>query len=153
MEALILLAWLALCTWHDLAGLRISNWLTLGGCAVALACLLGNGQTWLGASPAAALGGLALALLLGLPGYALRRFGAGDVKLLSFIALAATPGILLRCVAAAGIVLALWALASRPLWPRLPGAMRTRLHYLAPENLHGYPFSPFLFIGYLISCF
>ena len=81
MQLSLLLIWLALCAAQDARQRHIANGLTLGAAVLALAYLLWTGTTWLGAE--AVQGGWAflLALAFTLPGYALRRLGAGDVKL------------------------------------------------------------------------
>ncbi|MFH7611432.1 prepilin peptidase, partial [Pseudomonas syringae pv. tagetis] len=66
---------------------QISNWLTLGAATLAAVYLTCTGTTWLGAAPSEAALALALALGLKLPGYALGKLGAGDVKLMAALAL------------------------------------------------------------------
>jgi prepilin peptidase CpaA len=83
MQSFILLIWLTLCAAQDARQRHIANGLTLGVGALAVVYLLWNGTTWLGAT--AEQGGWAalLALAFTLPGYGLRRLGAGDVKLMT----------------------------------------------------------------------
>ncbi|MBV6754745.1 prepilin peptidase [Pseudomonas chlororaphis] len=149
MHSLVLLAWFALCATQDLRHRQIANSLTLGGGALALAYLLWNGNTWLGAP--ATQGGVALliALLLTLPGYATGRLGAGDVKLLSALALASEPSTLLGTFVGAGAATLLWLWLGPRLWPLLGQGQRTSLRHLDPEIREKRPFAPFLLIGLL----
>ena len=82
-QGLVIVFWLALCALQDMRQRQIANVLTLGAGLLALAYLLWVGVTWIGAPASDGGWAFALALLLGLPGYALGRFGAGDVKLLA----------------------------------------------------------------------
>jgi prepilin peptidase CpaA len=151
MHSLILLALLALCAAQDLRHKRIANALTLGGGACALLYLLLSGQSWLGAPPGAALTAVIFALLLSLPGYFLDKLGAGDVKLLTLIALASDERYLQLSVIGAGLAYLCWALLAPSLWPRLSPAWRQHLRHLAPERVKRYPFAPFLFVGALAA--
>ena len=83
-----LVIWFIACTAQDLYQRQISNFLTLGAVSLALVYLACTGHTWLGASAAEGGWALLIVLILTLPGYALNKFGAGDVKLLSALALA-----------------------------------------------------------------
>lgn len=147
MYSLALLAWLGLCAVQDARNARISNRLTLGGLAVVALYLLLAGHTLLGAAPSDAALATGLALLFGLPGYALGRFGAGDVKLLLFIALASTPTHLLLGLIGAGIGLALWAALVPFVWPTLAQPVQNAVPRLAPNPCKTYPFAPFLLIA------
>lgn len=151
MHSLILLALLAACAVQDIRQKRIANALTLGGGAGALLYLLLSGQSWLGAQPSAALTAVIFALLLSLPGYFFDRLGAGDVKLLTLIALASDERYLLLSVIGAGIAYLCWALLTPSLWPRLSPVWRQHLRHLAPERIKRYPFAPFLFVGALAA--
>lgn len=153
MHTLVLFVWLALCAWQDAAHRRISNWLTLGGCALALVWLSIAGTTWLGARPVEAAFAAFLALLLTLPGYWLKRLGAGDVKLLLFIALTSTPRTLLFCIVGAGAAYLVWAMTTRRLWHRIPSKIQRYIPMLAPEHRHEFPFAPFLLVGFLTDQF
>jgi prepilin peptidase CpaA len=91
----------------DLWSRRVPNPLTLGVAAMGLT-LAALGRS--GVSPMAALGGLALGLLLMLPGHVIGATGAGDVKLLAaFGTLLGPRGIVVAFVyaALAGGILAL----------------------------------------------
>jgi prepilin peptidase CpaA len=106
----------------DVRTKRIPNRLVLAGLAAALVIRAGSG--WL--PLAHGLGGAALALAIGFPLFALRAFGAGDVKFLSMCgAFVGLPliGKSALFAGAAGGVLALVVIAQR----RLPlvAALRT----------------------------
>ena len=83
MQSIVLLLWLALCSEQDVRQRQISNLLTLGVAACALAWLFATGHSWIGAEASDAGWALAIVMLLTLPGYMLGRFGAGDVKLMA----------------------------------------------------------------------
>ncbi len=70
----------------DIAQRRIPNFLVGGAAFVCLFALAWIGQAPLGGEPWSVAGGLALALLLTLPGYLIRQLGAGDVKMLLAVA-------------------------------------------------------------------
>lgn len=84
---------------YDLWRRRIPNLALVLVLVPAVLALAVNGRGLLGASPASSAAGFALALLLFLPGYALGRMGAGDVKF------AACLGLLLGGVSAASMLL------------------------------------------------
>lgn len=147
MYSLVLLAWLGLCALQDARNARLSNRLTLGGLAAVTLYLLLTGHTLLGATPTDAAIAAALALLFGLPGYALGRFGAGDVKLLLFVAVASSPTLLLLGLIGAGVGLALWAILIPYVWPKLGRPLQTAVPRLAPNPRRTYPFAPFLLIA------
>ncbi len=151
MSALPLLFWIAHCALQDLRQRRISNWLSLGGVALALLYLLLRGETLLHASPADGLLAAGLALLLTVPGWWIGKLGAGDVKLLLGIALCSHSLFVLYCLAGAGLAYLAWAGLSRPLWPVLSAGLHSALAQLAPERARRYPFAPFLFVGSLAS--
>ena len=66
----------------DLKTRRIPNWLTFGVAAIGITMAATHLD---GVSPLGALGGLAVGLLLMLPGHVIGRTGAGDVKLLAAV--------------------------------------------------------------------
>ena len=151
MHSLVLMIWLALCAAQDVQQRHISNRLTLGAGAVALAYLLWSGTTWLGAP--AEQGGWAflLAVAFTLPGYALGRMGAGDVKLMAAIGLATEPVHLLGSFIGAGVLSALWLLLAPTVWPLMAQGLRRRVVFLAPELSKNPPFAPFVFLGLLLT--
>jgi len=139
ISSIALLAWLALCSGQDVRERQISNVLTLGVAACALAWLAFTGRTWVGAQATDAGWALAIVLLLTLPGYVLGRFGAGDVKLLAALALATSQDYLLGTFIGAGAALLVWALVRRLLGR---GAGR------AGEKQ---PFAPCVLAGFLLT--
>ncbi|MBC3956984.1 MULTISPECIES: prepilin peptidase [Pseudomonas] len=147
MDLFFLLIWFAVCAEQDARQKEISNWLTLGIAALALAFLAYTGHTWLGAHPDDAGQAAVIALALTLPGHALRRLGAADVKLLLALALASDTLHLLGTFIGAAIALAAWALAGKYLWPLLNQRLTRRYLLMSPGMTNKYPFSPFLFIG------
>jgi len=151
MNLLILLLWFTLCADQDARRRRVSNVLTLGGALLALTWLLMNGNSWLGAPRADVGWAVLLALVLTLPGYALGKLGAGDVKLLVTLALASDHLYLLGTFIGAGFTSLIWLLMRQKIWPHI--GQRVRAHYpqLAPETSNKQPFVPFLFMGFLIT--
>lgn len=122
----VLLSLLAVAAVIDYRTYRIPNWLTVGGIVFALAC-----GTAL-ATPAysgllTGLGGLAVAMLILLPMYAIRVLGAGDVKLMGMVgAFLGTPDTLraLLFVGVAGGVAAVGFAVRRRALRRMVGNLR-----------------------------
>ena len=148
-----LFLWFFLCALQDFKQRKIANTLTLGGTALALVYGLCSGHTWLGAQLAEGLGALTLALLLTLPGYAMGRLGAGDVKLLAALALASDRHYLLGTLVGAGLSMASWLLIA----PLLRGMLPQRLAAGPPapqrKPAKKLPFAPFLFIGFVAAVY
>ncbi|MFK3796685.1 prepilin peptidase [Pseudomonas sp. NPDC088444] len=151
MNLLILLLWFAACADQDARHRRVSNVLTLGGAALALVYLLMNGSTWLGASMTEARWAVLWALLLTLPGYALKKLGAGDAKLLVTVALTSDQLHVLGTFVGAGFTSLMWLLLRQKIWPHLAQGVRNRYPQLAPEPSNKQPFVPFLFTGFLMT--
>ncbi|UVM49802.1 prepilin peptidase [Pseudomonas sp. B21-015] len=151
MQNVVLLIWLALCAAQDVRERHIANGLTLGAGGLALAYLLWTGTTWLGAD--AVQGGWAflLALAFTLPGYALRRLGAGDVKLMATLGLATDGMHLLGGFIGAGLASAFWLLLAPRLWLYMSQRLRDRLRYLGPGPSKKQPFAPFVLVGMLLT--
>lgn len=148
---IVLFMWLAACAIQDLYQRQIANTLTLGGTGLALLYLLWNGHTWLGAP--ASEGGLALliVLLLTLPGYALNKFGAGDVKLLIALALATDRLTVLGTFIGAGVCLLTWTLFASKIFPLIYQRVtpsETPPLDAAPKKA---PFAPFLLAGFSLT--
>lgn len=146
-----LLVWALCCAAQDARQRRISNRLTLGLGAVALAFLILTGYSFTGAAPGAAILGLLLALLLSLPGYIGGRMGAGDVKLLAALALASSAHHVLGTVAVAAISMLAWALGGPFIWQRLPLSIQHQLAMMNPANRDRLPYAPHFFCGLLAS--
>ncbi len=118
--------WAALIAGFDLATRRVPN-LALALVAVpALLALALTGEGLLGVDWRASLLGLALALALTLPGYALGKLGAGDCKFASLLGLLlgaqATVVFLLAAALALSLMAALTWLVRRDLKARIPTA-------------------------------
>ncbi|AGA34148.1 prepilin peptidase; typeII/IV secretion [Thioalkalivibrio nitratireducens DSM 14787] len=157
MIAVAAVAWAALCGWLDLHTRRLPNALTLGAAGVGALVLLLRGETLLHqASPGSALLAFGLALVLTLPGYALGRLGAGDVKLLAAMALLGGLTALLWAFVvgafAAVIVFAGWSLFWRIQF--MPSVYRwvSRAGGPVPDpRTVRIPFAPGLALGFALS--
>nr|WP_262416906.1 prepilin peptidase [Pseudomonas sp. P867] len=132
--------WLGLCALQDMRERQIANTLTLGVGLLALIYLLWTGSTWLGAPRSDGGLALVLALALTLPGYALGRFGAGDVKLLAALGLASNTEYLLGSLIGAGIAMVAWALMHQ-------GLSSSHVERDAQVSTKQ-PFAPFVLTGY-----
>lgn len=146
-----LLVWGLLCAVQDARQRCISNWLTLGLCILAAGYLLLAGHSFTGSSPRATMLGLALALLLSLPGYIAGKMGAGDVKLLAALALASSPAHVLGSVAIAATAMLAWALCGPALWRTLSPSTHQRLPLMNPSQRNRLPYAPFFLCGLLAS--
>lgn len=151
MQSIVLLIWLTLCAAQDARERHIANGLTLGAGALALAWLLWSGTTWLGAD--AGQGGWAALLALGftLPGYALRRLGAGDVKLMCALGLATDCRHVLGVFIGAGLASLCWLLLAPRVWLHFSQGLRNELRYFEPGLSKKQPFAPFLLAGFLMT--
>ncbi|MGO2285155.1 prepilin peptidase [Pseudomonas lundensis] len=150
-QLLILFLWLAACALQDLYQRQIANTLTLGGMALAVLYLLGSGHTWLGAPPSEALVALLIALVLTLPGYALNKFGAGDVKLLVTLALATDRLTVLGTFIGAGLCAALWLLIASKILPLVYQRVTTPAPGDPGPLSKKVPFAPFLLAGFALA--
>lgn len=140
IQNVVMLLWLGLCAVQDMRQRQIANTLTLGVGLLALIYLLWTGSTWLGAPRSDGGLALVLALALTLPGYALGRFGAGDVKLLAALGLASNTEYLLGSLIGAGIAMVAWALMDQGLSSR---------HVERDAQVSTkQPFAPFVLTGY-----
>lgn len=151
MQSIVVLIWLTLCAAQDARQRHIANGLTLGGGALALVWLLWSGSTWLGATAAQGGWGALLALAFTLPGYALGRLGAGDVKLLTALGLATDGRYVLGVFIGAGLASVLWLLLAPRVWLHTGQWLRERLLYLQPGLSNKQPFAPFLLVGFLLT--
>lgn len=150
MQSFFLLAWLTLCAAQDLRERHIANHLTLGVGVLALAYMAWTGTTWLGAD--AVQGGWAfwLALAFTLPGYALRRLGAGDVKLMAALGLATDGMHVVGTFIGAGLASVFWLLVVPRLWLHMSQGLRDCLRYIGPGTSKKQPFAPFVLTGFLL---
>lgn len=151
MHSIVVLMWLALCTEQDVRERQISNTLTLGVAACALAWLFATGHSWIGADASDAGWALAIVMLLTLPGYMLGRFGAGDVKLMGALALATSHYYVLGTFIGAGVAVLLWLLTRRRLWSLLNPKVKKRLQTLAEQVGDKQPFAPYVLVGFLLA--
>jgi prepilin peptidase CpaA len=151
IQSLLLFVWLALCAVQDVRQRQIANRLTLGGLLLAWLYVLWSGTTWLGASAAEGGGAFGLALLLTLPGYALGRLGAADVKLLAALGLATNSHYLLGTFVGAGVASVAWLLLAPRVWPLMNHGVRNALQSLQPQASNKQPFAPFLFVGFALA--
>ena len=151
MQSFVLLIWLALCAAQDARQRHIANGLTLGAGAMALAWLLWSGTTWLGAD--AQQGGWAclMALAFTLPGYALGRLGAADVKLMAALGLATNGTYLLGSFIGAGLAMIFWVLLAPRVWLYMSQGLRNQLLYMSPEMSSKLPFAPFVLAGFVLT--
>ncbi|MCK3826486.1 prepilin peptidase [Pseudomonas sp. W2Aug9] len=140
IQNVVILLWLGLCALQDMRERQIANTLTLGVGLLALIYLLWTGSTWLGAPRSDGGLALVLALALTLPGYALGRFGAGDVKLLAALGLASNTEYLLGSLIGAGIAIVAWALMHQ-------GLSSSHVERDAQVSTKQ-PFAPFVLTGY-----
>jgi prepilin peptidase CpaA len=151
MQNFVLLIWLTLCAAQDVRERHIANGLTLGAGGLALTYLLWTGTTWLGAEAVQGGWALLLALAFTLPGYALKRLGAGDVKLMATLGLATDGMHLLGGFIGAGLASAFWLLLAPRLWLYMGQGLRERLRYLGPGTSRKQPFAPFVLVGMLLT--
>lgn len=148
MNLLLLLLWFAVCADQDARGKKVSNALTFGGAAFFLVYLLINGNSWLGAPAPDAWWALVLALVMTLPGYALNRLGAGDVKLLIALALGSDHWHLLGTFIGAGVATVIWLILRQKRWWHVSQRVSNRYPHLSPQASNKQPFVPFLLIGF-----
>lgn len=151
MKLLFLLLWFAVCADQDARGRKVSNVLTFGGALFFLMYLLINGNSWLGAPASDAWWALLLALVMTVPGYALNRLGAGDVKLLVALALGTDYWHLLGTFIGAGVAAAAWLILRQKRWCHVSQRVRNRYPNLAPQASNKQPFVPFLLIGFMAT--
>jgi len=122
----LLSIWALVIAGTDFRQLRVPNSLLLLVFVPALLMQFLNGTGLLGLSPVDALIGMGIGLALGLPGYAIRQFGAGDVKYLVVLGLLCGPrgilAILLASALALGLMAVIVAVHAR-IRQRKPGRM------------------------------
>lgn len=142
IHSVVVLLWLGLCALQDMRQRQIANGLTLGAALLALIYLLWMGTTWLGAPAGEGGWAFAVALLLTLPGYALGRFGAGDVKLLAALALASNLDTLLWSLIGAAVFQGAWVLIHQRL--------SANQEVPSPGVSTKQPFAPFVLTGFVL---
>lgn len=140
IQNVVIVLWLGVCAVQDIRQRQIANGLTLGVGLLALIYLLWAGSTWLGAPRSDGGLALVLALVLTLPGYALGRFGAGDVKLLAALGLASNTEYLLGSLIGAAIAMLAWTLMHQ--W--LSSSPIERVGQASTKQ----PFAPFVLTGF-----
>ncbi|MGY2231388.1 prepilin peptidase [Pseudomonas tolaasii] len=145
----VVLVWLVACAVQDVRQRLLANRLTLGVALLALIYLLWTGTTWLGATAGEGLWAFCLSLLLTLPGYALGRLGAGDLKLLAAFALVSDSHHLLGAFIGAAAANVLWVLLAPKLWPLMSQRLKKAMGFLAPDPSRKLPFAPFLLVGFV----
>ncbi|WP_124422237.1 prepilin peptidase [Pseudomonas orientalis] len=153
IQGAMVLLWLGVCAVQDTRQRLLANRLTLGVALLAGIYLFWTGSTWLGASVGQGLWAFVLALLLTLPGYALGRLGAGDVKLLAALALASNAEYVLGAFIGAAMASVLWLLLAPKFWPLMSQRLADCLRHLAPEPSRKLPFAPFLLVGFTLVWF
>ena len=153
IQGAVVLLWLVACAVQDTRQRLLANRLTLGVALLGGLYLFWTGTTWLGASLGQGLWALMLALLLTLPGYALGRLGAGDVKLLVALALVSDAEYLLGAFIGAAVASVLWLLLAPKFWPLMSQRLGACLENLAPEPSKKLPFAPFLLVGFTLVWF
>ncbi|MFC4251050.1 prepilin peptidase [Sinimarinibacterium flocculans] len=121
----LLAAWAAVISVWDFRERRIPNWTLVAAALTGLGLLLVQGHGVTGAGWLASLAGAAIGMLVWLPGWLLRKLGAGDVKLAGCIGgllggLAAVEAMLIAAVAL-GVMSVIASLSFGPSY-RLPAA-------------------------------
>lgn len=140
IQNVVILLWLGVCAVQDIRQRQIANELTLGVGLLALIYLLWAGSTWVGAPRSEGGLALVLALVLTLPGYALGRFGAGDVKLLAALGLASNTEYLLGSLIGAGVAMLAWTLMHQ--------GLRSGHGERVAKASTKQPFAPFVLTGF-----
>jgi prepilin peptidase CpaA len=107
----LLSLWALVIAGTDFRQLRVPNSLLLLVLVPAALMQLIQGAGLLGVGNADALSGFGIGLLLGLPGYALRQFGAGDVKYMAVLGLLCGPRGILAITLVAAILLGLMSVS------------------------------------------
>ena len=94
---------------------------------------------------------LLIALVLTLPGYALKKLGAGDVKLLMALALATDRPTILGTVIGAGICSGIWWFCASKILPSINQQVKTLSLAKGATVSKKLPFAPFLFGGFTLT--
>jgi prepilin peptidase CpaA len=155
-STLSLCAWASCAAWFDWQQRRLPNTLTVGGLLAALGCLSWFGASWSGEAATSAWLGAGLGAVLTLPGYLLKKLGAGDVKLLMAMGLLSGWYTLLTTFVIGsliGLALGLWPSAIRRLQEALAaslGSSRWMPTLAAPRGRH-IPYGSALAIGFVCA--
>ena len=145
----------------DLRTRRVPNWLTLGVAATGLALAAAHVD---GVRMTAALEGLAIGLLLMLPGHVIGRSGAGDVKLLAAVGTLLGPRLtvlaFMYAAIAGGVLAVLVAVSRRRLQHSI--AQLTRLMTTGGANVseierpsadNRFAYAPAIAVGAILAAF
>ena len=145
-----MLVWAGACATADIRTRRIPDWLTLPAAGAGLVHLVALQSTLAGGLPPVwAIAGVALVLLITLPGFALRQLGGGDIKMLVAIALLAGALAALSAFVVASLLAALCVLAASVarLWQRLRHAGRLSAEPGTSLRAMRIPWGPGLALG------
>lgn len=157
----LIVVWSLVIAVGDLRHRRIPNVLSLGAWVIGAGHLLIWRHSLLGETASSAWMAAGFALLVTLPGYALRQLGAGDVKFLVGIGLLTSWPLTLICFATGALLGATWALVSRHrigLVMSFPSAIRRPgsriMNWATQETSERHvPFGTCLSIGLLAALF
>ena len=110
-----------------------------------------NGHSGLGASAVEAGWALLIVLVLTLPGYALNKLGAGDVKLLIALALATDRLMVLGTFIGAGLCAVMWMLIASKITPVFNQRVSHHSFGNIDQPSKKLPFAPFLLCGFALT--
>lgn len=150
MAVLIVLIWSAVCAGYDLKFRRLPNLLTLGAHIPAIGVLIWTGQGLLGSDAKSCLIAWCLAIVLTLPAYIVKWLGAGDVKLLSAIALVGGFKIMAFSYVIAALLSVMSLLAAHFL-PQLLRQDSVSATSSLPSLAYKIPFGTFLATGLILT--
>lgn len=145
----ILIIVLAICTIIDVKTRKIPNWIIASLFLYSIYHLWVHQQSLFGHHWLDAIFSFTLALLMALPGYIKNQFGAGDVKLLTSIAIASSTQILLYTIAGTAISLAIWSTGQILLKNNNKNQFHNITKKLIMQKSKKLPYAPFLFFGFI----
>lgn len=134
--------WAGVIGYSDIVARRIPNLLVLAAVLISIVSALWSGHSPLGADGVSMVEGLGIAMLLTLPGYLLRRLGAGDVKLLAAIGLLGGLAVTLQTFVIAALLAGALTLAYLHALQR---------GWLAPASGRFLPFGAALALGLVLT--